>query len=70
MKALLRKLLRRRRFATGGVILSRRPDDDSIPAFLSPGRSTHIRPGETHPEAMERLIEGEDLWRSPRCPDG
>lgn len=37
------------------------PDDDTIPAVLSPGRSTTPRPGETHLEAMDRLMEGEDL---------
>lgn len=34
---------------------------DKIPAILSPGRSTTIRPGETDLEAMDRLMRGEDL---------
>lgn len=46
---------------TGGKVPARRPDDDSIPAILSPGRSTTIRPGETDLEAMDRLMRGEDL---------
>lgn len=39
----------------------RRPDDDTIPVLLSPGRSTTLRPGESHLEAMERLQDGNDL---------
>ena len=50
------------RFATGGVVPRYVPGDpDSIPAFLSPGRSTTRRPGETWAQAKARLDEGEDL---------
>lgn len=49
------------RFATGGTVPAAKQDDDCIPAFLSPGRSTTIRPGETILEATERLTRGDDL---------
>lgn len=62
MKALLRKLSGRRLFATGGTMPRRNSgSSDTAPAILSPGRSTTVRSGETHLEAMERLVEGEDL---------
>lgn len=57
----LRRALRRGRYASGGVVYAASPDDDRIPALLSPGRSTQLRPSETHVEAMARLMEGEDL---------
>lgn len=75
MRGLLRRVLRRR--ATGRTGRPARypllakgetmdcsplwPDGDQIPAILSPGRSTVLRPGETWVEAMRRLEEGEDL---------
>ncbi|MFG2001625.1 hypothetical protein ACGFNU_20985 [Spirillospora sp. NPDC048911] len=64
--AVLRNLLDRRRgrcrVASGGALpKSDKSGDDSIPVILSPGRSTTLRPGETHLEAMERLMRGEDL---------
>jgi len=61
MRKLIGRLFRRRRFATGGTMPAPRRDPDLIPVMLSPGRSTALRPGETHVEAMERLMEGRDL---------
>lgn len=61
MRKLLSSLLRRRRHSAGGAIPAHRRDPDHIPVVLSPGRSTALRPGETHREAMERLTEGRDL---------
>lgn len=53
------RLIRR---ASGGAVPARRQlDGDSIPAILSPGRSTTVRPGESILEATERLMHGEDL---------
>jgi hypothetical protein len=50
------------RATNGGTIPPPRPlSADELPAILSPGRSTTIRPGETILEATERLMEGEDL---------
>ena len=49
-------------YAKGGELPFRpSADPDAIPAILSPGRSTRIRPGESLVEAMERLLYGEDL---------
>lgn len=50
---------------TGGTMPPYRPDDDRVLAVLSPGRSASLRPGETHVEAMARLLEGVDLDPSP-----
>lgn len=52
-----------------GIIVLRNPDldhqaadaGDDVPAILSPGRSTQLRPGETPVQAMDRLTEGTDL---------
>lgn len=58
----VRSAVGRPRFATGGTLPRRlADDDDSIPAILSPGRSTTLRPGESLLEATERLYRGEDL---------
>lgn len=46
---------------SGGSIRPYEPKPDQQPAILSPGRSTQLRPGETHAEAMARLMQGEDL---------
>lgn len=49
------------RYASGGVVKAPGPHDDRIPAVLSSGCRTYLRSGETHVEAMARLVEGEDL---------
>jgi hypothetical protein len=50
------------RYASGGVVnRPDSPDDDRIPAVLSSCLHTQLRPGETHAQAMARLMEGEDL---------
>jgi hypothetical protein len=53
MKWWLKRLFRRDR-----VIVKIEPD---IRTFVSPGRSTTRRPGETWAQATNRLTEGNDL---------
>jgi hypothetical protein len=50
---------------TGGTMPPHRPDSDTVPALLSEGRYTTLRPGETPSEAMGRLLAGEDLDPPP-----
>ena len=65
-RAVLRGL-RHRRLAYGGTVRTRNTVTSTQPhqrgpvVMLSPGRSTKRRPGETHIEAMGRLMRDEDL---------
>jgi hypothetical protein len=38
-------------------VIGRTMLDDHVPALLSPGGSTQLRPGETHAQAMNRLTD-------------
>lgn len=59
MKARIVRLLHclaERRYATGGVLPARPSEGDGIPAVLSRGCSTTLRPGESAEDATERLL--------------
>lgn len=56
-RTLLDRMLRR----GGGRLPAYSRDPDPVPAFLSPGRFTRKRPGESWAEATNRLTEGHDL---------